>query len=88
AKEGFDGDCLFFIVFNSFRLLPLDKDCFGRYNPSMRSTVLIRVRKETREKLHSVKNPGQTLDGFITQMIDLWEKQRKQEAVAVADREK
>ncbi|MBA7470435.1 hypothetical protein ES707_05721 [subsurface metagenome] len=85
---GYDGDCLFFIVFTGFRLLPLDKDCFGRYNPSMRSTVLIRVRKETREKLHSTKNPGQTLDGIITQMIDLWEKQKKLEAVGATGREK
>jgi len=37
-----------------------------------RVTVLIRVSKETRDRLHSVKNPGQTLDGIITQLIDLW----------------
>jgi len=52
------------------------------------STVPIRVRKETRDRLHVVKNPGQTLDGIITQMIDLWEKQKKQEAVGTAGREK
>jgi len=54
----------------------------------MRVTVLIRVGKETRERLRSVKNPGQTLDGIITQLIDLWEKQKRQEAIGVADREK
>jgi len=42
------------------------------YYDYMQKAVLIRVKKETREKLHSVKNPGQTLDGIITQMIDLW----------------
>jgi len=47
----------------------------------MRQTVLIRVRKETRDRLHSVKNPGQTLDGIITQLIDLWEEQKKKGAV-------
>jgi len=52
----------------------------------MSTAVLIRVKKETRERLHSVKNPGQTLDGIITQLIDLWEKQKKQEAVAAVGR--
>ena len=88
AKAVFDGYCLLLIVFTGFCLLPLDKDCFVRYNPSMRKTVLIRIKKETREKLHSVKNPGQTLDGIITQLIDLWKKQKNQEAVAAAGQEK
>jgi hypothetical protein len=39
-------------------------------------SVPIRVRKETRDRLHSIKNPGQTLDGIITQLIDLWERQK------------
>ena len=43
--------------------------------------VLIRVRKETREKLHAIKNPGQTLDGIITQLIDLWKKEKEKERV-------
>jgi len=47
----------------------------------MPKTVPIRVRKETREKLHSIKNPGQTLDGIITQMIDLWERIKRGETV-------
>jgi len=42
----------------------------------MQKTVAIRVRKGTRARLHSVKNPGQTLDGIITQMIDLWEREK------------
>ena len=52
------------------------------------STVTIRVRKETRARLHAVKNPGQSLDGIITQMIDLWEKQKKQETAGATAREK
>ena len=32
--------------------------------------------KETRDRLHSTKHPGQTLDGIITQLIDLWERQK------------
>ena len=60
---------------------PLDKDCLLWYSHRMQKTVPIRVRKETRDRLHSVKNPGQTLDGIITQLIDLWEKVKKQEAV-------
>ena len=45
----------------------------------MRKTAVIaviRVRKETRDRLHSRKHPGQTLDGIITEMIDLWERQK------------
>ena len=49
----------------------------------MQKTVPIRVRPETRDRLHSVKNPGQTLDGIITQLIDLWEKVKKQDTVGV-----
>jgi hypothetical protein len=45
----------------------------------MQKAVLIRVKKETRDKLHSIKNPGQSLDGIITQMIDLWRKVKKEE---------
>ncbi|MDO9574885.1 MAG: hypothetical protein Q7I94_07830 [Candidatus Contubernalis sp.] len=50
----------------------------------MRKTVLIRVRPETREKLHAVKNPGQTLDGIISQMIDLWERNKEEEREILA----
>jgi hypothetical protein len=42
----------------------------------MRKSAVIRVSKETRDKLHSIKNPGQTLDGIITQLIELWEQQK------------
>ena len=47
----------------------------------MQKSVSIRIKKETRDRLHAVKNPGQTLDGIITQLIDLWEKVKKAEAV-------
>ncbi|GAI66790.1 unnamed protein product [marine sediment metagenome] len=46
----------------------------------MLKTVPIKVRRETRDRLHAVKNPGQTLDGIITQMIDLWEKVKEEAA--------
>ena len=59
---------------------PLDKDGILLYIYCVRhSTVTIRVTKETRDRLHTVKNPGQTLDGIITQLVDLWEKAKKQE---------
>ena len=79
--------CLLLTV-NSFRLLPLDKDCLLWYINRMQRTVPIRVRPETRGRLHLVKNPGQTLDGIITQMIDLWEKVKEQEAVGATTGEK
>ena len=46
---------------------------------SVLKPVNIRIKKETRDRLHSIKNPGQTLDGIITQLIDLWEKLKTQE---------
>jgi len=51
------------------------------YVHGWQKTASIRVRKETRDRLHAVKNPGQTLDGIITQLIDLWEKVKKEETV-------
>ena len=45
----------------------------------MQEPVTIRIKKETRDRLHAVKNPGQSLDGIVTQLIDLWEKKKKQE---------
>jgi len=42
----------------------------------MQKAVPIRVKRETRARLHAVKYPGQTLDGIITQMIDLWEREK------------
>ena len=50
------------------------------YANCMQKSCEIRIKKETRDRLHRIKNPGQTLDGIITQMIDLWEKLKKQEA--------
>jgi len=52
----------------------------------MQKAVLIRVRKETRDRLHSIKNPGQTLDGIITQLIDLWVKTKGEEAARLEKR--
>ena len=54
----------------------------------MQRTVPIRVRPETRARLHLVKNPGQTLDGIITQLLDLWEKVREKETVGATTGEK
>jgi hypothetical protein len=48
----------------------------------MQKTVLIRIRRETRDRLHELKNPGQTLGGIITQMIDLWVREKKPEPVS------
>ena len=46
----------------------------------MWKSVSIRVKRGTRDKLHSIKNPGQTLDGIITQLIDLWQQQKLEAA--------
>jgi len=55
---------------------------------NMSKTVPLKIRRETRDRLQAVKYPGQTLDGIITVLIDLWEKQKNQEAAATAVREK
>ena len=61
---------------NGFRWIPLDKARILLYNRCMSKSVIIRIRKETRDKLNDMKYPGQTLDGFITHLLDLWERQK------------
>lgn len=36
-----------------------------------RSTI--GIRKSTKEKLDQLRAPGQSYDGFICQMVDMWE---------------
>jgi len=43
----------------------------------MPKTTFIRVSKETRDKLHNIKYPGQTFDGIITQIIEFWIREKK-----------
>ena len=64
----------------------VDKDCRLVYVKSMEKTVSIRLRKVTRDRLHSIKNPGQTLDGIITQLIDSWKKVKEEEAARLEKR--
>ena len=52
----------------------------------MQETVTSKIRLETRDRLHSVKNPGQTVDGIITQLIDLWEEQKKKNPVGAGEK--
>lgn len=69
-------------------LNPWDEELIRNNIPKLRPKVKssARVRPETRDRLHSVKNPGQTLDGIITQLIDLWEKVKEQEAVGASQK--
>jgi len=46
----------------------------------VQKAVSIRVRKGTRDGLHSIKHRGQTLDGIIGELIDLWERQKQEAA--------
>jgi len=39
--------------------------------------VPIRIKPQTRARLHRIKHVGQTLDGIITELIDLWEAQKR-----------
>ncbi len=36
----------------------------------------IKVQKATKDRMAELKAPGQSYDGFITQMLELWEKQK------------
>ncbi len=38
------------------------------------SRTTIGLRKTTKEKLDANRAPGQCYDGFICQLVDLWEK--------------
>ena len=50
------------------------------YYDNIPKSVSVRLRKEPRDRLHSNKNSRETLDGIITQMIDLWERQKREAA--------
>lgn len=41
-----------------------------------RSRTTIGLKTHTKEKLDQNRAPGQCYDGFLCQMIDLWEKTR------------
>lgn len=53
----------------------------NRSTTSSRKTArtTIGVRKSTKEKLDRQRAPGQCYDGFICQLVDLWEKNRTKE---------
>jgi hypothetical protein len=44
---------------------------FGMNNNSDRSTI--GLRQQTKDRLDRSRAPGQCYDGFICQMIDMWE---------------
>ncbi len=41
---------------------------------NVRSTISLRV--STKEKLDQKRAPGQSYDGFLCQMVDMWEENR------------
>ena len=49
----------------------------GQEKSSMAKTAKrtsIEIKEKTKERLDRNKNPGQAYDGFINQLMDLWEK--------------
>ena len=40
---------------------------------SKRAQSTIGIRRSTKEKLDKNRAPGQSYDGFICQMVDMWE---------------
>ena len=51
---------------------------------SKRTTIAILER--TKDDLDSVKHPGQTYDGVIQELIDLWKKVKEKEAALLEKR--
>jgi hypothetical protein len=49
-----------------------------RNNGANRGRTTIGVRKATKAKLDRNRAPGQCYDGFLCQLVDLWEKAKKQ----------
>ena len=45
-----------------------------RSNGNTKARTSIGIRIITKDKLDNNRAPGQCYDGFITQMVDLWEK--------------
>ncbi len=39
-----------------------------------KTRTTIGIKTSTKDKLHDNKAPGQCYDGFICQLVDLWEK--------------
>ena len=46
----------------------------------------IAVSRQTKDSLDSVKHPGQSYDGIIRELIDLWKKVKEEEAVRLEQR--
>jgi hypothetical protein len=44
----------------------------------------IGIRNRTKAKLDKNRAPGQCYDGFICQLVDLWEKTKRKELVYIA----
>jgi hypothetical protein len=44
----------------------------------------IGIRRRTKAKLDKNRAPGQCYDGFICQLIELWEKAKREELVYIA----
>jgi hypothetical protein len=44
----------------------------------------IAIRKHTKAKLDRNRAPGQCYDGFVCQLVDLWEKTKRKELVYIA----
>ncbi len=48
------------------------------------SRTTLGVKKTTKDKLDKYRAPGQCYDGFICQLIDLWEKVKEEEISSIA----
>jgi hypothetical protein len=46
----------------------------ARGSESEKRRTSIGIRKSTKDKLDKTRAPGQCYDGFIWQMVDLWER--------------
>ena len=59
--------------------LPTGVNMDTNANKHKMTRTTIGIKKSTKDKLDRNRSPGQCYDGFICQLVDLWEKSRKNE---------
>lgn len=51
-----------------------------------RKRLNIAISERAKDDLDSIKHPGQTYDGIIQELIDLWKKVKEEEAARLEQR--
>jgi hypothetical protein len=54
----------------------MQKQGYGRNMEQITSHTTIALQMETKKRLHDSRAPGQCYDGFISELVDYWERYR------------